>query len=102
MFTTIQTNNYSDNEEEDERDELEEDETHPDASIVSAGSSSYKVQFSMRQAAEKNLDAEHPGEENEYEAGRVICDVCGEGVSIRDEKTGAFSVTKFNEHRYSW
>lgn len=102
VFTTIKTTNYSDNEEEDERDELEDDENHPSASVTSGGSSSYQVQASTRQAAGKTLDAEQPGEENEYEAGRVICDVCGEGVSIRDERTGAFSVTKFKEHRSSW
>ena len=40
--------------------------------------------------------------ENEYEAGRVICEVCQEGVSIRDEETGGFSISKWTAHRKSW
>jgi len=40
--------------------------------------------------------------ENEYESGRVICEVCDEGVSIRDEETGGFSISKWTAHRKSW
>ena len=40
--------------------------------------------------------------ENEYESGRVICEVCEEGVSIRDEDTGNFSISKWTAHRKSW
>ena len=40
--------------------------------------------------------------ENEYESGRVICEVCEEGVPIRDEETGGFSISKWNAHRKSW
>ena len=40
--------------------------------------------------------------ENEYESGRVICEVCEEGVSIRDEETGGFSISKWTAHRKSW
>ena len=39
---------------------------------------------------------------NEYESGRVICEVCEEGVSIRDEETGGFSISKWTAHRKSW
>ena len=38
----------------------------------------------------------------EYESGRVICEVCEEGVSIRDEETGGFSISKWTAHRKSW
>lgn len=40
--------------------------------------------------------------EGEYESGRVICEVCQEGVSIRDEETGGFSISKWTAHRKSW
>lgn len=40
--------------------------------------------------------------EGEYESGRVICEVCEEGVSIRDEETGGFSISKWTAHRKSW
>jgi hypothetical protein len=40
--------------------------------------------------------------ENEYESGRVVCEVCEEGVSIRDEETGGFSISKWTAHRKSW
>ncbi|KAF9779322.1 hypothetical protein BJ322DRAFT_1113676 [Thelephora terrestris] len=39
--------------------------------------------------------------EGEYESGRVICEVCEEGVSIRDEETGGFSISKWTAHRKS-
>ncbi|KAJ7587865.1 hypothetical protein C8J56DRAFT_1082229, partial [Mycena floridula] len=35
----------------------------------------------------------------EYEAGRVICETCGRGVSFRDELAGAFSVKHWDAHR---
>ncbi|KAJ7575790.1 hypothetical protein C8J56DRAFT_1118861 [Mycena floridula] len=35
----------------------------------------------------------------EYEAGRVICETCGRGVSFRDDLTGAFSVKHWDAHR---
>ena len=40
--------------------------------------------------------------ENEYESGRVICQVCQEGVPIRDEDTGSFSISKWTAHHKSW
>ena len=40
--------------------------------------------------------------ENEYELGRVICEVRKEGVAIRDEETGSFSVSSWTAHRKSW
>lgn len=35
----------------------------------------------------------------EYETGRVICEVCGEGVSFRDEATGGFTLKQWDAHR---
>ncbi|KAG6335796.1 hypothetical protein ID866_3292 [Astraeus odoratus] len=35
----------------------------------------------------------------EYETGRVICEVCGEGVSFRDESTGGFTLKHWDAHR---
>ncbi|KAF9549081.1 hypothetical protein CPC08DRAFT_738417 [Agrocybe pediades] len=39
--------------------------------------------------------------QDEYEAGRVICEGCGAGVCIRDESTGAFTVNHWEAHRQS-
>ncbi|OCH96286.1 hypothetical protein OBBRIDRAFT_787362 [Obba rivulosa] len=38
------------------------------------------------------------GSKGEYETGRVICE-CGEGISFRDEDTGAFTVKHWDNHR---
>ncbi|TFK48363.1 hypothetical protein OE88DRAFT_518359 [Heliocybe sulcata] len=35
----------------------------------------------------------------EYETGRVICEICGEGVSFRDEGTGGFTLKHWEAHR---
>lgn len=35
----------------------------------------------------------------EYETGRVICEVCGQGVSFRDETTGGFTLKHWDAHR---
>lgn len=35
----------------------------------------------------------------EYETGRVICEVCGEGVSFRDEASGGFTLKHWDAHR---
>lgn len=35
----------------------------------------------------------------EYQTGRVICEVCGEGISFRNESTGGFTVEHWNSHR---
>ncbi|KAF8159140.1 hypothetical protein B0H34DRAFT_391322 [Crassisporium funariophilum] len=37
----------------------------------------------------------------EYESGRIICEVCGTGVSIRDEETNGFTVALWEAHRMS-
>jgi hypothetical protein len=39
----------------------------------------------------------------EYEAGRVICEVCGGGVSFRDDTGGgAFTLKHWEAHRLTW
>lgn len=38
----------------------------------------------------------------EYETGRVICEVCGSGVSFRDEDTGGFTLKHWDAHRLQW
>ncbi|KAF8072311.1 hypothetical protein FPV67DRAFT_1411888 [Lyophyllum atratum] len=38
---------------------------------------------------------------DEYETGRVNCEVCGDGVSFRDEATGGFTLKHWNDHRVS-
>ena len=38
----------------------------------------------------------------EYETGRVICEVCGDGVSFRDESTGGFTLKHWDAHRQQW
>lgn len=38
----------------------------------------------------------------EYETGRVICEVCENGVPIRDEGTGGFTVKHWDAHRLTW
>ncbi|KAH7922070.1 hypothetical protein BV22DRAFT_1037875 [Leucogyrophana mollusca] len=35
----------------------------------------------------------------EYETGRVICEVCGEGVSFRDDNSGGFTLKHWDAHR---
>ncbi|KZT25293.1 hypothetical protein NEOLEDRAFT_1241778 [Neolentinus lepideus HHB14362 ss-1] len=36
---------------------------------------------------------------DEYETGRVICEICGEGVSFRDDATGGFTLKHWEAHR---
>jgi hypothetical protein len=38
----------------------------------------------------------------EYETGRVMCEVCGEGVSFRDEATSGFTLKHWDAHRQQW
>lgn len=38
----------------------------------------------------------------EYETGRVMCEVCSEGVSFRDEATGGFTLKHWDAHRQQW
>ena len=37
----------------------------------------------------------------EYEAGRVVCEVCGRGVLFRDD-SGAFTLKHWEAHRMTW
>ena len=49
---------------------------------------------------ENKLDGGLP--KGEYETGRVVCEVCGEGVSFRDESTGGFTLKHWDAHRQEW
>ncbi|KAI0793704.1 hypothetical protein C8Q74DRAFT_1346610 [Fomes fomentarius] len=40
-----------------------------------------------------------PSPTDEYASGRIICETCGEGISIRDESTGGFTVKHWEAHR---
>ncbi|KAF8194518.1 hypothetical protein BJ912DRAFT_1021349 [Pholiota molesta] len=40
-----------------------------------------------------------PGRPDEYEAGRVICEACGTGVSFRDDDSGGFTLKHWEAHR---
>ncbi|KAF8991893.1 hypothetical protein BDQ17DRAFT_1413578 [Cyathus striatus] len=41
----------------------------------------------------------NPQQGGEYETGRVICEVCGGGVSFRDEDSGGFTLKHWDAHR---
>ena len=41
-------------------------------------------------------------QEEEYEAGRVICQVCGTGIAFRDEATNEFTMKHWDAHRLAW
>ena len=41
-------------------------------------------------------------QEEEYEAGRVICQVCGVGIAFRDEATNEFTMKHWDAHRLAW
>ena len=43
-----------------------------------------------------------PPQEEEYEAGRVICQVCGVGIAFRDEATNEFTMKHWDAHRLAW
>ena len=43
-----------------------------------------------------------PPQEEEYEAGRVICQVCGTGIAFRDEATNEFTMKHWDAHRLAW
>ncbi|KAF9474112.1 hypothetical protein BDN70DRAFT_936904 [Pholiota conissans] len=45
-----------------------------------------------------NVSAGH-ARPDEYEAGRVICEACGMGVSFRDDESGGFTLKQWEAHR---
>lgn len=38
----------------------------------------------------------------DFEAGRVTCEACGDSVSYRDERTGAFTTKHWDAHKLGW
>lgn len=63
--------------------------------------------FSLPFSSLKRKD--HPEEpsttapqQEEYEAGRVICQVCGIGIAFRDEATNEFTMKHWDAHRLAW
>jgi hypothetical protein len=97
-YSSRQALSSTDSTDDEEQDELEEDEPLP----YTPSASSPKQQLPPGQASTHDDHSSLRKPVNEYEAGRVICELCGVGVSIRDERTGVFSVAKWNEHRSSW
>ncbi|KIJ65368.1 hypothetical protein HYDPIDRAFT_110409 [Hydnomerulius pinastri MD-312] len=47
----------------------------------------------------ESVDGSPLAPKGEYETGRVICEVCSEGVSFRDETTGGFTLKHWDAHR---
>ncbi|KIK95067.1 hypothetical protein PAXRUDRAFT_827372 [Paxillus rubicundulus Ve08.2h10] len=47
----------------------------------------------------ESTNASPSAPKGEYETGRVICEVCAEGVSFRDEATGGFTLKHWDAHR---
>ncbi|KAL4065716.1 hypothetical protein V8B97DRAFT_2025625 [Scleroderma yunnanense] len=50
-------------------------------------------------AAQDTVSGSPLAPKGEYETGRVICEVCGDGVSFRDESTGGFTLKHWDAHR---
>jgi hypothetical protein len=38
----------------------------------------------------------------DFEAGRVTCEACGDSVSYRDERSGAFTTKHWDAHKQGW
>ncbi|KAI0262362.1 hypothetical protein BC834DRAFT_925275 [Gloeopeniophorella convolvens] len=57
-----------------------------------------------RKASEEPGSAQddRPSSSKEYESGRVTCETCGESVSYRDERTGAFTTKHWDAHKLKW
>ncbi|KAH9940791.1 uncharacterized protein BXZ73DRAFT_75337 [Epithele typhae] len=49
--------------------------------------------------AEGDPDGASASPADEYGSGRIICETCGDGISIRDEATGGFTVKHWDAHR---
>ena len=59
---------------------------------------------SKRKASEE-LDGPNDGvssSSKDFEAGRVTCEACGDSVSYRDERTGAFTTKHWDAHKLGW
>ena len=43
-----------------------------------------------------------PSSSKDFESGRVTCEDCGEAVSYRDERSGAFTTKHWDTHKLGW
>ncbi|EPQ56086.1 hypothetical protein GLOTRDRAFT_120748 [Gloeophyllum trabeum ATCC 11539] len=57
------------------------------------------VQAAPEPMEQDPLDSPTEQGRGEYETGRVICEICGEGISFRDEATGGFTLNHWEAHR---
>ncbi|OJT02938.1 hypothetical protein TRAPUB_6477 [Trametes pubescens] len=95
-------------------------DTHPPASIASLMASAASVSRTVPQKrkeppaetpsrpspppradsqSETDAGTQSTSPADEYGSGRIICETCGDGISIRDEATGAFTVKHWDAHR---
>ncbi|KAL1940721.1 hypothetical protein VTO73DRAFT_7762 [Trametes versicolor] len=95
-------------------------DTHPPASIASLMASAASVSRTVPQKrkeppaeppsrpspparadsmSETDAGTQSTSPTDEYGSGRIICETCGDGISIRDEATGAFTVKHWDAHR---
>ena len=63
---------------------------------------SFLTFFSSLKRKDHPEDSTNPPQEEEYEAGRVICQVCGTGIAFRDEATNEFTMKHWDAHRLAW
>ncbi|KAI0358176.1 hypothetical protein OH77DRAFT_1421476 [Trametes cingulata] len=49
--------------------------------------------------SETDAGTENTTPTDEYGSGRIICEACGDSISIRDEATGGFTVKHWDAHR---
>ena len=62
-------------------------------------STHFLISFSSLKRKDRPDD---PLQEEEYEAGRVICQDCGTGIAFRDEATNEFTMKHWDAHRLAW
>ena len=60
------------------------------------------IYFSTLKRKDRPDDPTPTPQEEEYEAGRVICQVCGTGIAFRDEATNEFTMKHWDARRLAW